>query len=251
MNKVIEKVKKIGNLLENLLLLSPRICVICRQEKSYYQGLGRNCLQKIAFIKGSICKCCGRPYGDNRFPQEVVCDQCQQTKYYFTTARAVGIYEGFLKKVLAELKYRYRPELGTALGYLLVDWFAINRAYFAPDLIIPIPLHPERLVKRGYNQGELLATPLAKYLGIKIQNDLLMREKATLSQNSLSREARFLNIKNAFRCVNAGVVAQKQVLIIDDIFTTGATVSAAAETLLQAGAREIKILTLTTGLFHN
>jgi competence protein ComFC len=239
----------LGTGLVELLFSSDALCPICFQEKSLRGGLGENCLNKIMKICPPICVKCGRPLrlkGANR----QLCEQCDNVQFYFGAARGVALYEGALRQYLTELKYRYRPELGEALGKLLVDWVRENRRFFTADFLVPIPIHPQKMAVRGYNQTELLANSLKKYLGITIFSDILIREKITESQNSLTKEERFTNLRNAFRVVRTEAVNGKRILLIDDIFTTGATVSEAARTLLKAGAVNVDVLTLATGLME-
>jgi ComF family protein len=239
--------QQIRNGLVELILPAVEICPVCQQERSERQGLGKNCFQKIAVIEAPICLKCGRPQRLN-VSTEKFCIQCRAIGYYFTQARAVGLYDGLLREILAELKYRYRPELGEVLGKLLVEWLKIHRNFRDVNLIIPVPINILKLKQRGYNQAELLAEPLHKYLGIELGNNIIIREKITESQNILCKEKRFQNVKGAFRVVKATSVTGAKVLLIDDIFTTGATASEAARVLLRAGALEVKVLTIAMGV---
>ncbi len=238
---------QVGFGLIELIYPAVKECPICRQEPSYRQGLGENCFRKIGLITPPICRQCGRPLR-LKVENREICSQCNQNRYYFAKARAVGLYEGALREYLTELKYRYRPELGEALGKLLVEWVKINPEFQKIDLIIPIPIHRQKLELRGYNQAELLANPLQRYLGINVKNDIIIRDKLTESQNSLSKENRFSNISNAFRVINTQGLSGASVLLIDDILTTGATASEAARMLLRAGALTVKVLTLAVGV---
>ncbi len=210
-------------------------------------GLGKTCLKRIIRIAPPICDKCGRPQRLNAV-KETWCSQCRDSNYYFSVARSVALYDGALREYLAELKYRYRPDLGEALGLLLVDWARLQTAFFKKiDLILSVPIHPQKMEVRGYNQAELLAKPLGRYLGIRVGQDILTRWKQTESQNALNKAARYANIDGAFQVVDASVLPGSRILLVDDIITTGATVSEAARVLLRAGAIEIKVLTLATG----
>lgn len=239
--------RQLGTGLVELLFPRPALCPICQQEARLGQGLGRNCLQQILLVTPPLCPNCGRPLRLNAAAQPY-CQQCRTTKYYFSKARAVGLYEGALREYLAELKYRYRPDLGLALGSLLVDWVKAQRSFGRADLIIPVPIHQQKLDQRGYNQAELLAAPLANYWGVRLNQESLVRAKATESQSKLTKQERFRNLRQAFRVVNPEPVRGRKVLLIDDILTTGATASEAARSLLRAGAHEVKVLTLAVGL---
>lgn len=251
---MIEKISKFQNWFSQLNrgfieLLFPvdGICPLCGGEKSKRRGLGVNCLAKIAVISPPVCRKCGRPLRLEASHRKI-CGQCETTNYYFEKARAVAVYEGALREYLAELKYRYRPALGAALGELLVEWIKLNRDYQKIDLIIPIPIHHSKWLARGYNQAELMANPLQRYLGIEVKTDIIKRLKFTETQNSLDREARFDNVKDAFQVVNAKNLRQAKILLVDDILTTGATTSEAARVLLRAGAANVRVLTLATGV---
>ncbi len=238
---------QIGTGLTELIYPTPKECPVCRQEPSYQEGIGENCLRKICLVVPPICRNCGRPLR-LKAENKGICSQCNENRYYFSKARAVGLYEGALREYLSELKYRYRPELGEALGKLMVEWVKLDLEFRKVNLIIPIPIHRLKLELRGYNQAEILANPLQRYLGIKLKNDIIIRDKLTESQNSLSKENRFSNIANAFRVINTKELSGASVLLVDDILTTGATASEAARVLLRAGALSVKVLTLAVGV---
>jgi len=238
---------QVGAGLIELIYPATKECPVCRQEPCYRQGIGRSCFQKIGLIIPPICRKCGRPLR-LKVEDDDTCRQCSEHQYYFSKARAVGLYEGALREYLSELKYRYRPDLGEALGRLLVEWVRLDREYQKNDLIVPIPIHRQKLELRGYNQAELLANPLQRYLGIKLRSDIIVRDKLTESQNSLSKDKRFSNIAGAFRVVNTQGLSGASVLLVDDILTTGATASEAARLLLRAGALKVKVLTLAVGV---
>jgi competence protein ComFC len=249
----LESIKWLGQIGEGMveLLFPPQPqCPVCQQEDSFRNGLGKNCIRKVACILPPICLKCGRP---QRLAAATMdrCQQCNETRYYFSEARAVGVYEGALREYLTELKYRYRPDLGKALGMLLVEWVKGHREFQKFDLIIPIPIHWQKLMVRGYNQAELLANPLQRYLNISIKCDIIIREKVTLSQNALHKEERFNNVYQAFRVINTKPIAGKKILLVDDIFTTGATVSEASRVLMRAGAVDVKVLTLAGGILDS
>ncbi len=113
------------------------------------------------------------------------------------------------------------------------------------DLIAPIPLHPVRLRERGYNQSALLSLALSRHYGISHSEDLLIRQKMTSSQTELGAKQRWTNMEGAFRIKNPSEVEGKSVVLVDDLFTTGATVHSAAETLKSAGAARVGALTFS------
>lgn len=240
----------LGKGLAELFFRSGELCPICTQEQSMHHGLGKNCLRKVMFIHAPFCTKCGKPLRLQAQGREL-CETCRLTVFYFRQARAVALYEGALREYLAEVKYRYRPELGTALGELLVEWLKASPQFRRNDLVIPIPIHPQKLTQRGYNQAELLALPLKQYLGMKVKSDVLIRVKLTETQNALKKSERFLNVQEAFQVNDTLSVGGRKILLIDDIMTTGATVSEAARILLAAGALSVDVLTLATGVIEN
>lgn len=242
--------RQVGAGLVELLFPARKVCPVCQQEESYRNGLGKKCFRKISLVYPPICAKCGRPKRLEAIKQEL-CKECAETGYYFSKARAVGLYEGILREILADLKYRYRPDLGNALGMLLVEWIKLHHDFQKFDLLIPVPIHYRKLAARGYNQVDLLAGPLEKYLGIPLKKEMLVREKITESQNELNREERFLNIDGAFRVIDTQSLGGARVLLVDDILTTGATASEASRVLLRAGAQDVKVLTLAVGVIDS
>ncbi|HEX3048929.1 MAG TPA: ComF family protein [Bacillota bacterium] len=240
----------LGNGLVDLLFPPRNFCPVCGQEERVRNGLGKNCLARISLIQPPVCCKCGRPQRLAAAERDV-CWQCASTTYYFSTARAVALYEGLLREILADLKYRYRPDLGAVLGILMKEWIKLHKDFQNINLIIPIPINHQKLMERGYNQAELLAKPLQRYLGISLKTNIIVRDKITRSQNELNKEERFSNIKDAFRVINSEALAQAKVLLIDDILTTGATASEAARILLRAGASDVKVLTLAAGVIDS
>jgi ComF family protein len=236
--------------LTELLFAPVDLCPICGRERSFRHGLGKRCLERLYLITKPVCSRCGRPLR-LECQSQPICNQCVTTKYYFRKAGAVAVYEGALREYLAELKYRFRPELGAALGELLVEWVKLHREFQKIDCIIPVPLHQQKLTLRGYNQAELLARPLARYLGKAILTGVVSRERLTHKQNNLTKNARFTNILAAFLVRRPQAIAGKRILVIDDIFTTGATVSELARVLLKAGALSVDVLTVATGVIES
>ena len=161
---------------------------------------------------------------------------------------AVAVYDGFLRELLHTAKYGFRPDLARGLGTILAVWAENETRLEGIQAIIPVPLHPEKLAARGYNQAELMAAPLATALRRPLYTGVLQRVKPTVSQSKLSRRERKENTRDAFAVVDCPAVAGKEVLLVDDIRTTGYTLSAAARALLIAGARRVKALTMAVGV---
>lgn len=172
------------------------------------------------------------------------CDRCREDPPPFRRARAVALYTGWVRAAIHRLKYRGEAELALPLGALM-GLLAREELLFATiSLVVPVPLHPDRLAARGYNQSELLARPVAGAIGRPLGTTVLQRRHPTLPQVGLDEAARRQNLENAFRVTDPESVRGRRVLVVDDVLTTGATCREAARVLLEAGARWVEVLTL-------
>ncbi|KAA0273727.1 MAG: ComF family protein [Chloroflexi bacterium] len=182
-------------------------------------------------------------------PQEKAgtCATCLARKPHFRSLRAWAEFEEPLRSALHKLKYRRDLSMGDAIAAHMLTF--VRGLNWNADLIIPIPLGKQRLRERGYNQVAMIAKPLAMGLGIDYSPNALVRKKETRSQVGLSREERQKNVSGAFQA-NAGVNG-KIVLIIDDVSTTGSTLSSGAETLYASGARDVFALTIARAMPHH
>ncbi len=152
---------------------------------------------------------------------------------------------GFLQRIHQALKYENRPRYGMWLGHALGHAFAQTLMYRpAPDMIAPIPLHRMRLCERGYNQSEYLVRGIAPALEKPVATDVMVRNKATRSQTTLSRNERLDNLNGAFAIPAPERIAGRRILLVDDILTTGATAGVAASALLEAGADAVDVAAL-------
>lgn len=157
---------------------------------------------------------------------------------------ALFAYGGAVATAIVRLKYAGRSDLAARFGDILGDT-ALPLAGTV-DVVVPVPLHPRRLVERGFDQAALLAGPVARRLGIAHAPRALLRTRETPRQASLDRTARSANVESAFRCGSSQHVAGRHVLLVDDVRTTGATLSSCAEALREAGARSVLSLVLAS-----
>lgn len=164
------------------------------------------------------------------------CVECHRAPPPFDLARAVGAYDGALAAGVRLLKYRHQ----TGLAQALVAAAPSPGVLWAVDVVAPVPLHPGRLRRRGYNQSAWLARAVARRAGLATE-DLLARTRATTTQVGLNREARARNVKGAFRAERPERVAGRTVLLVDDVITTGATAAACARALKAAGAERVHV----------
>ncbi len=208
----------------------------------------------LATVFRPACPLCNRP------AQGCFCIDCQRQiaatrlsqpwQFWHGTLplAAWGRYRDALKRVLGALKYHNRPELARPLGHHLGDlWLSGGHGLQQPPGVVPIPLHPEKQQTRGYNQAELLAASFCQYVGLTLYSDLLIRRTHTQAQHHLSAEEREANLATAFACNPQHPRPRTPVLIVDDIYTTGATARTAQRVLQQAGLTVVGILVVATG----
>ncbi len=169
-----------------------------------------------------------------------LCTVCRESLVNFDTAYSFGSYEGPLRKLIHLLKYAKVETLALPLSRLLVRAIPIDQRF---DAIIAMPMHWRKRWERGFNQAELLARPLAKRYGLKLSTNL-RRKRYTKPQAGLTEPQRQENLKDSFAVKKPESIARKHILLVDDVFTTGATLRAAAGALKVAGAAHVSALTL-------
>lgn len=232
--------------LRELLYPGDGRCPFCRRELGTQDVICTNCLNLVREWRKhySPCSVCGR-----LLPQPGLCRDCRQERPPFRWARAAGPYEGLLRDAIHRLKYGGRRRLSRPLAYLLhlsLDTSDLPGRRPNVDLLVPVPLHPRRLAQRSFNQAALLAHELSLLSNIPVVFDALIRARETPSQVGLSRTERLVNLAGAFVANNKAPVADRAVLLVDDTFTTGATVRECSRTLLAAGARAVYVVTVAT-----
>jgi len=165
-------------------------------------------------------------------------------KRYFTAARALGRYEGPLQKAIHRWKYEGKTGLSPVFGKWMAERFPHYWDSKCFDLILPVPLHPERLRERGFNQSLLLVRELSRRTGIPYRRNVLQKRSPTLPQVELSGADREKAVRRSFGILSGEVLEGKTVLLVDDVYTTGATVNECSKVLLAAGATRVDVFTL-------
>lgn len=222
----------------------PRFCIACQQAifKKSPMYLCEDCFQKIVFNRGAYCYYCGRAMGTE---YDSVCMNCVELKPYFKEGISLIAYNAIERSFIHALKYNHGSYLKRDLNLLLEHESDRLKALKNASLV-PVPLHFLRKWKRGYNQSEWIAKALQKLLGGEIL-PLLKRKVNTRSQTSLTRSERKKNVENVFTLAKKTIDPQKTYVLVDDVFTTGATLNACAKVLHENGAQNIRVFTLAHG----
>ncbi|MGE5557367.1 MAG: ComF family protein [Bacillota bacterium] len=205
------------------------------------------CMEQVPLITGPRCAKCGKPLRLGSQDQPY-CYLCRTERYFFGKVRCAAVYDGIIKQLLYRLKYYGESYLGEKLGDLLAERIKGDWGCYFYDLIVPIPISAGKIAERGYNQAALLASGVAEFLRKPLAGEALIRHKETLSQNELSLPERKKNLQDAFLTAKPAQVAGRRILLVDDIFTTGATLSYAARELLKSGAGSVDALVLAAGV---
>ncbi len=206
--------------------------------------LCQNCHDRLAAtrLNAPLCMLCGRPLSADANSPAVLCLNCRITVPHFSMARALFPYHGPAGAVVKAFKYSDQYHLGADLlgEGIRSGWFPDFGA--GCEAVMPVPLHRRRKRRRGFNQAELLAKEVAGHMGKPLSRSLLVRVRDTRSQTTLSARGRVKNVKDAFAARGAGM--PESVLLIDDVFTTGATANECAKTLKRAGCTDVRVFTL-------
>ena len=242
--------KTFRNWLEvGLGFLYPETCQICRTERAApHSGyVCPPCWSHVRFIRPPFCERCGLPFaGDLTTAFE--CTNCREMELHFSAARSAVVARSVVLEAIHRFKYQRALWFENFLADLLLREAVPALRGQNWDFIVPVPLHPLKQREREFNQAELLAQHLSKATKIPLNNKILQRTAPTATQTLLTREQRAANMKNAF-AVRPGVRLDAQrIIVVDDVFTTGATTSACAEALRGAGAGEVYVWTVARGL---
>jgi ComF family protein len=177
-------------------------------------------------------------------PFATICGECRLDPPPFGVCRSPGLYEGGLKQCIHLFKYDGRRELARPFGLLMAECVSREFREVGFDALVPVPLHRSKLHARGFNQAELLARELGRRMGVPVANRALVRLEARDPQSTLTRAARLENIRGLFAVSDRERVAGRRFLLIDDVFTTGATVDECVRVLLKNGAVAVDVCTL-------
>lgn len=231
-------------------LIYPQECRVCGSHvESHIDGVAcRECWAATRIFDGSemLCEKCGAFFGDKAAPVPVFCRKCDD--HHYDKATAAGIYEKALAAAIVNLKnvpsmpHRLRTIIHAATRYCELDGI---------DLIVPIPLSARRRIERGFNQAESIATAFSRSTGIPVDAHSLTRKMHTpIHRIGMDQKARELTVKNAFEVVRPKLIGGKNILLVDDVLTSGATASSCAKVLKKVGAGKVNVFTLARAIMH-
>ncbi len=222
--------------------LLPNSCISCNKILKTKSQICIDCFNKLNFISAPYCSKCGRPFVDGSASR--LCALCVQNKdKTINLSRSVFLYDEISKKMILEFKFYDKTQNSKAFGKWL-ELASKDIINHGVDLIIPVPLHFIRLIKRKYNQAALLAKELGKKTHIKVNYHSLCKKRYTKPQTKFLGIKRRRNVRNSFIIKNPSQIKDKRILLIDDVMTTGSTIKECAKTLIKAGAKEVNVLTL-------
>ena len=220
--------------------LFPPRCILCDEvleEKGYICSL---CREKELFMEEPSCKSCGRSI---LWQEESLCGNCKRHHFSFSGGMMLYQLTEEIEGAITELKYHGRKDKGLFFGMRAGERFQEKLKDLGIQGIVPVPIHKERRRKRGYNQAEIIGKGLEKQIGIPLYSDFLKRNKKTKALKDCSPVERLQNLFSAMDCEDLPGEL-KRILLIDDIFTTGATMEACSRKLLDAGAEEVYIMAI-------
>ncbi len=229
-------------------ILFPKFCINCSKEGSY---LCQDCFSLIDISERQYCPFCFQP---RVVLDGKTCSFCRRSKKLIGLYSATSYNNFIVKKMINQFKYEpYIKELSKPLSFLIIHYLInLNKmpaciatqsvaggSNFFDFVLVSIPLHKKKLKQRGFNQAEEIAKELSENLKLPVFNDILIKTKQTPAQVKLEKEEREKNIRGVFLCQKSELVTNKKILLVDDIFTTGATMEECARVLKDAGAKEV------------
>ena len=227
------------------LLFYPSFCRLCAEplDEPGEKIVCRACLARLSPRVGPLCPLCGRFHeGEGA---DHLCSRCLERAPAFSVHRSCGAYGGALKDVILLFKYRKYAPLSRPLAEFAERCLASDPKLWAgADFLIPVPLHPARKRERGFNQSRLLARDLARLRGLKVLGGCLVKAKNAPPQATLRAAERERNVKKAYAVRRPVKVRGKTLVLVDDVTTTGATLRECVRVLLEAGAEEVRAITL-------
>ena len=230
-------------------LVYPEICQLCGEARATpAEGfVCGDCRAGVQFIEPPFCERCGRPF-EGSITTRFECANCRETEWDFDWARSAVVARDPVLEVIHRYKYKQSLWFEPFLAELLIQAAGPVLEAQKPDLIVPVPLYPTKEREREFNQATRLAEPLSAATQIPVHKRLLQRVRPTQTQTRLSREERLANVHNAFALRGGQRLSGERIVLVDDVFTTGATTGACARVLRAAGAGQVCVWTVARGV---
>ncbi len=230
-------------------MLYPARCPICGEIVVPKTALAcEPCKNKLKLIAEPKCKKCGKPM---EAEENEYCRDCMKKDYHFITGYSVWLYDSLMKKSISDFKYNNKKEYASFYIHEAVRLYGESIKQIAPDVIVPVPVHKLKFRERGYNQADILARGMAGSLDIPVLSRLLIRNRKTLPQKQLNDKERLKNLREAFEFNKAAARRFNKkissVLLVDDIYTTGSTMEACTNVLLDNGILDVYFITICIG----
>lgn len=226
-----------------LQVFFPKTCPICDKVLGYGKEICDTCAAKIHFIEEPRCKKCSKQLGNS---EQEYCMDCSRSRHIYKKGIAAFAYDDVISKSIYRFKYYNRRTYAQYYGLAIAERYGSEIADWGADVIVPVPIHEKKRIKRGYNQAELIAAILGSRLGIKTDNSYLVRIANTKPQKEMEKAERKKNLEKAFKIVE-NVVEYKKIILVDDIYTTGSTIDECARTLIAGGTQEVYFVSLSIG----
>jgi ComF family protein len=230
-------------------LFYPEVCALCQDEPATApEGfVGANCRRQVQFIRPPFCQRCGLPFAGD-ITTTFDCNNCREMELHFSYARAAVVAKTVVLEAIHRFKYSHAFWFENFLASLLLGEATQVLRGQKHSVIVPVPLHPLKKREREFNQAERLATHLGRATGIPLNTRLLHRVKPTATQTRLTRKERATNMHGAFGIRDEPELDGESIILVDDVFTTGATTNDCARALRTAGAGEVCVWTVARGL---
>jgi competence protein ComFC len=227
----------------------PEVCQLCQNEHATTKGgfVGAKCWSHVRFIRPPFCERCGLPF-EGDITTKFECTNCREMELHFTSARSAVVAKTVVLEAIHRFKYQRALWFENFLTDLLIREAAPALRRQKWDFIAPVPLYSLKEREREFNQAEILARHLSNATKIPLNNKLLRRVNSTMTQTRLTRQQRTENMRGAFAVHERAKLNGEKIVLVDDVFTTGATTSAGAQVLKAAGAGEVCVWTVARGL---
>ena len=236
--------KKISNLKATFLSsIFPKTCPVCDGVIGHDKYICERCVPKIHFIEGARCKKCGKQLVEK---EAEYCNDCGKNHHLFKCGIAAFLYDDVVSKSIYKFKYQNRRTYAEFYGKAIAERYGTHIERWGADVIIPVPIHEKKLIKRGYNQAQLIANELGKNLEMAVDDKILMRRVNTRPQKEMSKAERKKNLEKAFK-ITTNVVKYRKVILMDDIYTTGSTIDECTKSLMDAGVESVYFVSLSIG----